>query len=86
MKSLIQIPDPNESWAQVELFRWQYGVLPESGDFRPLDVSIGIRNMAEALIKGCKKSASTEDKANMPAPFNVYEVMKYAAKLIEQKS
>lgn len=44
--------DNAESWAQVELFRWQYGELPEANDSRPLDVSRGLKVMAAAVAKG----------------------------------
>jgi hypothetical protein len=41
-----------EQWAQVELFRWQYGELPEANDLRPRDVPRGLKNMAVAVAKG----------------------------------
>jgi hypothetical protein len=72
--SKIKLPDPDESWAKVELWRWQYGSLPQPDDMRPLDVSKGLQEMAAAIRKG--------DRANFPAPFNVIAVLEYAAKLI----
>lgn len=70
------IPDPNDSWARVELWRWQYGGLPAHDDMRPLDVSAGLRGMAAAITAG--------DRADFPAPGNVVAVLEYAAKVIEQ--
>lgn len=82
MSSAISIPDPNDNWAQVELFRWQYGELPQPTDTRPLDVAEGLRKMSVALMEGCQKDAATEAKENMPSPFNVVSVMQYVAKLL----
>lgn len=76
-------PDANDSWAQVELFRWQYGELPKMNDMRPLIPADGLRNMAQALEDGMKPDATPEGKAGRPDPFNVCSVMRYAAKLIE---
>lgn len=74
------VPNPDDSWAQVELFRWQYGELPKDGnDRRKLDVSEGLRNMAKAIEAGCKGGG----REAMPTPFNVCSVLNYAAKLIE---
>ena len=73
-ESKIKLPDPEESWARVELWRWQYGTLPQSDDMRPLDVSKGLQGMAAAIRKG--------DRSNFPTPFNVIAVLEYAAKLI----
>jgi hypothetical protein len=57
--------DPNDNWAQVELYRWQHGELPgEDGHAeRPLDEAAGLRAMADALEKGCKSG----DRSVMPA-------------------
>lgn len=77
----IQIPDPCDSWAQVELHRWQYGSLPQPNDRRPLDVSAGLQCMADAIETGCKTGATEA----MPSPFNVCEVMRYAARLLKGK-
>ena len=77
----MNLPNPSHSWAQVELFRWQYGVLPAGDDMRPLDVPIALRNMAKAIIDGC----STGDRENMPSPSNVVSVLEYAAYLLESK-
>ena len=77
----MNIPNPNHSWAQVELFRWQYGVLPAGDDMRPVDVPTGLRNMAKSIMDGCK----TKDPQLMPSPSNLISVMEYAADLIEAK-
>jgi hypothetical protein len=34
--------DPGDSWAEVELWRWQYGDLPQPNDMRPLYVPAGL--------------------------------------------
>ncbi|MEQ1862456.1 MAG: hypothetical protein ABMA13_21265, partial [Chthoniobacteraceae bacterium] len=61
--------DPNDQWAQVELYRWQHGHLPgEQGTVeRPLDVSAGLRGMADAIELGCRE----EKSEIMPSPSNV---------------
>lgn len=71
----MQIPDPNDSWALVELYRWQHGTLPETVDEKPLDEAAGLRAMAEAL--------ETKPPTEWPEPFNIASVLKYAAKLID---
>lgn len=76
----ITIPDPNDSWAQVELYRWQHGHLPgEDGKpEQPLNVAEGLRKMADALDMG--------DPSTWPSPFNVISVLRYAAKKLEEKT
>jgi hypothetical protein len=71
---VIEDNTPEESWARVELWRWQYGHLPAANDEQPLDVAAGLRGMAEAIRKG--------DLSNFPTPFNVIAVLEYAAKVI----
>ena len=62
------LPDPADSWARVELWRWQYGILPSADDMRPLEVSQGMVNLAENISHS--------------NPHNVACVLRYAAKLI----
>lgn len=50
----IVIPSPDDDWARVELWRWQYGDLPQPDDFRPLDESAGLMAMSKAIENGCK--------------------------------
>lgn len=69
--------DPNDSWAQVELYRWQHGELPPQEGYKKLSVPEGLRGMAAAI--------ETKNPGNFPSPFNVMSVLRYAAKLIEQK-
>lgn len=64
--------DTNDSWAEVELFRWQYGVLPTPGDDRKLDIAAGIAGMAKAIAKN--------DPENFPTPYNVMAVLRFASK------
>jgi hypothetical protein len=68
------LPSPEDSWARVELWRWQYGSLPQPDDMRPLDVPAGLRGMANAIRQG--------DRENFPSPGNVVAVLEYAAKVI----
>jgi hypothetical protein len=69
--------DPNDSWAEVELYRWQHGQLPPNDETcKELNVPNGLRGMANAIEKG--------NRENFPAPFNVTSVLRYAAKLIEK--
>lgn len=73
----MKIPDPNDSWAQVELYRWQYGELPPQDDTcKRLDEPTALRAMADALEEGCK----SKNRDAMPSPYNVVSVMRYAAK------
>ncbi len=69
--------DPNDQWAQVELYRWQHGNLPgEPGKPElPFSVSGGLRGMADAIGRG--------DLSNFPSPFNVASVLRYAAALLD---
>ena len=70
--------DPNDSWAQVELYRWQYGELPPNDETcQKLSVPEGLRAMSAAIEKG--------DSNNFPSPYNVISVLRYAAKNIESK-
>ena len=72
----MEIPNAEDSWAKVELFRWQYGVLPKSDDFRPLDISLGLQGMADGIDKYC----STGDSSTLPSPMNVASVLRYCAR------
>lgn len=74
---MIDIPDADDSWSEVELYRWQHGHLPGTPghEAQPLDVSAGLHGMAKAIELG--------DSNNFPTPFNVVEVLKYAARRVE---
>jgi hypothetical protein len=74
----MKIPDPNDSWAQVELYRWQYGELP-MGDKpgKKLHVPTALKAMADAIEGGCKSDGSSP----MPSPYNVCAVLRYVAKI-----
>lgn len=63
----------NDSWAQVELFRWQYGELPQPDDDRHIQVDIALANAAKACREG---------KLD---PFNAASMLQYAGKLLEGK-
>ena len=69
--------DANDSWAQVELYRWQHGELPPQNDTcKQLDEPAAIRAMADAIEAGCRAG----DSKQMPSPYNVCSVLRYAAK------
>lgn len=72
-----KIPNPEDSWAKVELYRWQHGQLPpQDGTSKPLDESAALLAMADAIEDGCK----TQNREAMPSPFNVCAVMRYVAR------
>jgi hypothetical protein len=68
-----------DDWAKVELFRWQYGELPTSGDHRKLDISVGLENIAKAIEKGYQSG----NACVMPSPFNVVEVLLFCARKLK---
>lgn len=68
----------DDTWARVELFRWQYGVLPSNSDNRKLDVAEGLKGMAQAIETRCKTG-----KGDMPTPANVVSVLRYVAELVK---
>lgn len=72
---VIQIPDPDDSWAMVELHRWQHGHMPQD-PAEQLNVPEGLRGMAKAIEVGNPK--------NFPAPSNVVDVLRFVAKSLEQ--
>ena len=67
---------PQDDWARVELWRWQYGTLPTPDDMRPLDVAYGMVQMAKSLELPLKRDR------DVPMPGNVAAVLRYAAKII----
>ena len=72
-----KIPNFEDSWARVELYRWQHGELPpQDGTSKKLNESVALMAMADAIENGCK----TQNNENMPSPFNVCAVMRYAAR------
>lgn len=71
----------DDDWALVELFRWQYGKLPYN-DYRKLDVSEGLRKMAEALEKACKPHTRS-DNDDIPALHNVISVLYFCSKRLK---
>ena len=82
MKTIILELGSNDSWAQVELYRWQHGELPPQDETcKKLDEPAALRAMADAIERGCKDGKPNE----MPSPFNVCSVLRYvAAKLASQ--
>lgn len=75
MKQINLVEDSNDSWAQVELYRWQYGELPSS-DIKELNESVALEKMAKAIEVG--------DRNNFPTPFNVVSVLRYVSKLLSK--
>lgn len=72
------IPSPDDSWAKVELYRWQYGELPPpDGSCKELDTCKGMEAMADAIEK--------YDVKNFPSPVGVMAILRYAAKLLRAK-
>ena len=69
--------DPTDSWAAVELFRWQYGKLPSTTDMRPLDVPVALRAMAAALLR--------VSPSEWPTPQNLSSVLFYVAKQLTEQ-
>lgn len=67
-----RIPDLDDSWALVELYRWQYGQLPMDSKDGELDISIALKNLAEAIEAG--------ESRNFPTPFNMVMILKYLSK------
>lgn len=53
-------PDPADSWARVELYRWQHGHLPgqEGEEEKPLDEPAALIAMADALEEECRAGGS----------------------------
>lgn len=73
------IVEPNDSWATVELYRWQYGHLPgEDGKpERPLNYPIALTKMADAI--------EAREMKNFPSPMGVISVLRHVAKIMESK-
>lgn len=70
---------PEDDWALVELFRWQYGELPKSGDDRGVDVPVAIQAMADAFARNAR------DKDHMkpfPSPQNIHSVLEFCGRRI----
>ena len=74
---VVEIKDnPFHTWTRVELWRWQYGSLPEPDDDRGLDVVKGLRNMAGALL-------NPDPDIDRPSPHATGQALEYAAHLLE---
>ena len=72
--------NPDDDFAMVELWRWQYGKLPLFGETRSLDLPAGLRAMARAIRSGCE----ARDASKMPTPDNVCEVLEFCARQFQQ--
>lgn len=78
----MNIPNPNNSWAQIELFRCQYGVLPNPNDTRKINIETALRNIAKGIEEGCKMG----NTSNMISPSNLCSVLIYLADNFEFES
>lgn len=77
------LPDSDDAWVEVELYRWQHGELPMNYDeSKMLEIPKAVRAMAAAIEKGCE----LRDSKDMPSPVSVYRVMKYLARLVEKQA
>lgn len=74
--------DPEDDWAEVELYRWQYGTLPQNDSSRKLDVSKALAAMANAFEEGYK----SKDASKFPAPFNIQAVLNYCSRKMKDKN
>lgn len=75
----ISDTDFANSWAMVELHRWQYGELPLPSDCRPVDMKVAARAMASALRTAMQSTAEFA-QTNCPSPFNCATVLAYLSR------
>lgn len=68
--------NPEDSYARVELYRWQHGELPPQKRSKELDESVAISRMTDALEAGIKEG----DMSKAPAPHNLVAVLRYIAR------
>lgn len=67
----------NDSWARVELYRWQHGEMPPQDSMTCKELSI-----PEAL-RAMSMTFCENDHEKWPIPFNIASVMQFAAKELE---
>lgn len=72
-KNLLE-SSPNDNWAMVELYRWQYDKLPD--DDQPIDISKALDTMALNLMNN--------DQSKWASPFNIASVLAYVSKILEK--
>lgn len=60
----------DDGWAEVELFRWQYGELPQAGDKRKVDYHLATEIMANNVAEGAV------------SPFNAGSVIAYLGRRV----
>lgn len=61
----------SESWAEIELFRWQYGDLPTPDDTRKLDVMKGLGLLGEAVATGEATDKNNISQAIMRGAYEI---------------
>lgn len=74
----------DKNWADVELWRWQYGALPEQDDTRELDVMKGLGLMAEAVLTCECESRFNIAQAMMRGAFEIEDLRKRIKELEAQ--
>lgn len=67
--------DPNDSWALVELSRWQTGELPNP-DSPPLDISLALKHIANNIEKNVK----SHTPEHLISPSNLVSILRYLSK------
>lgn len=65
MRTVYLKEDALDSWALVELYRWQHGDLPDE-NYKPLNIDQALLNCAKNMGEG-----------NVPEVFNVMSVLDY---------
>ena len=65
----------DKAWAEVELFRWCYGELPNPADMRKIDISKALENIADGIISGLYNKNEEE----IISPQNLCSVLYYLA-------
>lgn len=74
--AMVHMPEAQDSWAEVELYRLQYGELPplDGERCKPLVPAEGLRVLAKIIESG----------ENVPPPFSVAAVLKYVAAALDR--
>lgn len=70
--------NPDDSWAEVELFRLQHGILPndERAAGLKLDRAVGLEKLADLVDRACR----SRDMSILPPPLSVVDLLRYFAR------
>lgn len=79
-REIILDRNPNDSWAEVELYRWQYGDLPDGAEL-PLSIKAGYSNMINAV----RDAVTSGDPGDLPDFSNFLSVLEYVKKYMPEK-